>query len=131
MYRAPQHNAILEEIHRITRQVEETGQMWCDIDFDADDKSLYIDPLNPPEYAQDIPVVEWRRPHEIFSGEDPCMMKDFNVPGDVKTGILADQWLLGTFSTMGMNPKLLKNLIVHDGIKQGFAVFQFFKNGRW
>jgi len=44
---------------------------------------------------------------------------------------LADQWLLGTFSTMGMNPQLLKNLIVHDGIKSGFAVFQFFKNGRW
>lgn len=51
MYRAPRDNAILEEIHRITRQVEETGQLWCDIDFDADDKSLYMDPLNPPEYA--------------------------------------------------------------------------------
>ena len=32
-------------------------------------------------------------------------------------------WLLGTFSTMGMNPELLKNLIVHDGLKYGFAVF--------
>jgi hypothetical protein len=43
--------------------------------------------------------------------------------GDVKQGILNDQWLLGTFSTMGMNPELLKNLIVHDGLKYGFAVF--------
>jgi len=24
---------------------------------------------------------------------------------------------------MGMNPELLKNLIVHDGLKYGFAVF--------
>jgi len=123
MYRAPRDNAILEEIHRIERQVQETNQKWCDVDFDADDKSLYIDPLNPPEYAQDIPVVEWRRPHEIYTNDDPHLMKDYNVPGDVKSGILADNWLLGTFSTMGMNPELLKNLIVHDGLKSGFAVF--------
>jgi len=75
--------------------------------------------------------VEWRRPHEIFTSDEPLMMKSFDYPGDVKAGILNDQWLLGTFSTMGMNPELLKNLIVHDGIKSGFAVFQFFKNGRW
>ena len=131
MYRAPRDNAILEEIHRIERQVQETKMMCNDADFDADDKSLYIDPLNPPDYAQDIPVVEWRRPHEIFTSDEPLMMKSFDYPGDVKAGILNDQWLLGTFSTMGMNPELLKNLIVHDGIKSGFAVFQFFKNGRW
>ena len=29
------------------------------------------------------------------------------------------------------NSELLQNLIYHDGIKYGFAVFQFFKNGRW
>jgi hypothetical protein len=32
---------------------------------------------------------------------------------------------------MGMNPELLLNLIFHDGIKFGFAVFRFFKNGFW
>lgn len=78
-----------------------------------------------------MPVVEWRRPHEIYPNDDPYLMKDYNFPGEVKAGALADQWLLGTFSTMGMNPELLKNLIVHDGLKYGFAVFQFFKNGRW
>lgn len=62
MYRQPQNNAMLEEIHRIERQVAETKMLWSDPEFEADDKSLYIDPLNPPEYAQDIPVVEWRRP---------------------------------------------------------------------
>lgn len=29
------------------------------------------------------------------------------------------------------NLELLKNLFVYDGMKNGFAVFQFFKNGRW
>jgi len=50
-------------------------------------------------------------------------MKDFTVPGDAKQGVLNDQWLLGSFSTLAMNPELLKNLIVHDGMKFGFAVF--------
>ena len=131
MIRAPRDNAILEEIHRIERQCKESGLAWVDPEFDADDKALYIDPLNPPEYANDIPVVEWRRPHEIFTSDEPFMMKDYSNPGDVKQGILNDQWLLGSFATMGINPELLKNLIVHDGIKDGFAVFQFFKNGRW
>jgi hypothetical protein len=38
---------------------------------------------------------------------------------------------LGSFSVLATRPELLKNLIVHDGIEHGFAVFQFFKNGKW
>jgi hypothetical protein len=90
MIRAPRDNAILEEIHRIERQCKESGLAWVDPEFDADDKALYIDPLNPPEYANDIPVVEWRRPHEIFTSDEPFMMKDYSNPGDVKQGILND-----------------------------------------
>lgn len=123
LMRAPRDNAILEMINNIEQKCSETKLMYCDPEFEADDKALYLDALNPPEYAQDIPVVEWRRPHEIFTNEDPYLMRDYSVPGDVKQGILNDQWLLGTFSTMGMNPELLKNLIVHDGLKYGFAVF--------
>ena len=51
MIRAPRDNAILEEIHRIERQCKESGLAWVDPEFDADDKALYIDPLNPPELA--------------------------------------------------------------------------------
>lgn len=131
MVRAPRDNAILEEIHRIERWCQESGQLWEDPEFNADDTALYIDPENAPEYAQDTAEVEWKRPHEIFSTDDPVLMKDYLVPGDAKQGVLNDQWLLGSFSTLAMNPELLKNLIVHDGLKFGFAVFQFFKNGRW
>jgi calpain, invertebrate len=111
------------EIYRIQHMVQETKQEWCDPDFPANDNSLYMDPLSPPEYSSDIPNVEWKRPHEIFTSDEPVMMKDPDAPGDVKQGILNDTWLLGTFSAMGLNPELLKNLIVHDGIKFGFAVF--------
>lgn len=51
MVRAPRDNAILEEIHRIERWCQESGQLWEDPEFNADDTALYIDPENAPEYA--------------------------------------------------------------------------------
>ena len=104
--------------------------MWCDPEFPADDSSLYINPVQPPEWAS--PNVEWKRPHEIFQGEGPpMMMKDGFSPGDVKQGELGDCWLLGAFLCLATNPELLKNLIYHDGIEYGYSVFRFFKNGEW
>jgi hypothetical protein len=59
------------------------------------------------------------------------MFKDKNNPGDIKQGVLGDCWFLGSLLIQSTNPELLNNLIVYDGIAYGFAVFQFFKNGRW
>jgi calpain len=59
------------------------------------------------------------------------MIKDGIRPGDVKQGSLGDCWFLGACMVLASRPELLRNLIVHDGIEQGFAVFQFFKNGAW
>jgi len=59
------------------------------------------------------------------------MIKDGICPGDVKQGNLGDCWLLGALLILATHPDMLQNLIVHDGIEQGFAVFQFFKNGKW
>ena len=75
-------------------------------------------------------MVEWRRPHEI-APDEAVMIKDGGAPGDVKQGILGDCFLLGSFLVLATHPELLKNLIVHDGLEHGFAVFQFFKNGKW
>lgn len=59
------------------------------------------------------------------------MIRDGTAPGDVKQGSLGDCWLLGSFLILSTHQELLNNLIVYDGIEFGFAVFQFFKNGRW
>ena len=119
-------------IHEIEGMLKETGeQYYADPEFPPDDSSLYLDPLNPPEYAQEEPIVEWKRPQEIYMQDEPMMIVDGIEPADVKQGILGDCWFLGSFMLLGMNPNLLQNLIVYDGIKSGFAVFQFFKNGKW
>ena len=59
------------------------------------------------------------------------MFKDGPAPKDVKQGILGDCWVLGSVVLLSMHQELLRNLLVHDGLEHGFAVFQFFKNGKW
>lgn len=95
--------------------------MFGDSEFPANDSSLYKDPTNPPDYAHDVPIVEWKRPQDI--SEEPVMLKDGVAPGDVKQMALGDCWLLGSFIILSTHPELLKNLIVYDGIEHGFAVF--------
>ena len=113
--------------------VDETGQLWSDPDFPADEASLYMDPINEPDYVKKDDPIEWKRPHEIYqhAQESPMMVKDGFSPGDVKQGDLGDCWLIGALTVLATNSKLLDNLIVADGIQWGFAVFRFFKNGKW
>jgi Calpain family cysteine protease len=91
------------------------------MEFPANDSSLYRDPTNPPEYAINIPPVEWKRPIEI--SDEPVMMRDNTNPGDVKQGALGDCYFIESVMTLSVHPELLKNLIVYDGLEYGFAVF--------
>lgn len=75
-------------IMEIEQAVQDSGgQLWIDSQFPADDSSLYLDPMGkPPDYADETPNVEWKRPHEILKNTEqkPMMMKDGFSPGDVK-----------------------------------------------
>lgn len=95
--------------------------MFGDSEFPTSDQSLYKDITNPPEYSQDTPDVEWKRPHEI--ADEPVLINESMSPGDVKQGVLGDCWLLGSFLILSTHQELLQNLIVHDGLEYGFAVF--------
>ena len=73
-------------IQEIIEIYNDSGQQpWSDPEFPADDTALYIDHLNPPDYADSSPNVQWLRPQQIYTGQDdPLMMKDGLRPGDVK-----------------------------------------------
>jgi hypothetical protein len=77
---------------------------------------LYNDPSNPPEYALDMPQVQWLRPQDIAPEGEAFMCRDDYSPGDIKQGILGDCWFLGSLLVQSTNPELLKNLIVYNGI---------------
>jgi len=122
------------KIRAIIDLCEQNNGKYGDTDFPPNDASLYKNPAEPPDYAESTPVVEWMRPEEALKSgnEDEIkMVQDGMRPGDVKQGTLGDCWLLGAFIILSTHPELLQNLIVKDGIKYGFAVFQFFKNGEW
>jgi len=116
-------------IDEIKAKFEADGSLFEDPDFPASDVSLYKDPTNPPEYAKDVPIVDWKRPHEIAT--NPQLVVDGMTPGDIMQGILGDCWLLGAFCCLSTRSDLLKNLIVYDGMKYGVIIIQFFKNGVW
>jgi hypothetical protein len=122
---------IQQQIAMIRQQVKVSGAQWVDDEFRADDASLYRNPDDKPDYDMES-IIEWKRPEEICQGEDPVMIKDGVSANDVKQGKLGDCWLLGSFLLLGTRQQLLRNLIVEgNSIKEGFAVFQFFKNGKW
>jgi calpain, invertebrate len=125
-----EEDPIQEKIAKIIQICKENDALFGDSEFPANDESLYKDIANPPKYAEDTPEVEWKRPHEI-APDEAMLIKDGVAPGDVKQGVLGDCWLLGAFLILSTHGDLLQNLIVYDGLEYGFAVFQFFKNGRW
>jgi len=119
--------------------LSETGEKyWADPEFINEDVSLYLDPdktatsePKSPDYAEKTGHVTWKRPQDIYTVGEPKMCVNGVEPADVEQGALGDCWLLSSFMLLASQPQLLQNLIVYDGIDKGFAVFQFFKNGKW
>jgi len=58
----PEEDPIQEKIQKIIQICTENQALFGDSEFPANDSVLYNDPANPPEYAVDMPMVEWRRP---------------------------------------------------------------------
>ena len=100
----PEEDPIQDKIQKIIQICAENDALFGDSEFPATDISLYKDPANPPEYAADMPAVEWKRPQEICVDHDPKMIKDPSDgskgpsmhPNDIKQGILGDCWFLGS-----------------------------------
>jgi hypothetical protein len=87
----PEEQEDEDPIHNIIQNI----LMWCkendalfgDSAFPANDSSLFSDPTNPPLYAVENDIImDWRRPEEICTDQDPVMIKDNASPGDIKQG---------------------------------------------
>jgi hypothetical protein len=78
-----EEDPIMEKISRIIQICEEKKALFGDSEFPATDASLYKDPTTLPDYAQENPNVEWKRPSEI-SPDKQVMINNGISPGDVK-----------------------------------------------
>lgn len=126
------YDPIQKKIQAIIDLCESNSGMYGDTDFPINDSSLYKNPLEPPDYADQCPMVQWMRPQEAVKEEEHvALIKGGATPGDVKQGILGDCWFLGALCVLATRPELLENLFYYNGIQHGFCVFRFFKNGEW
>jgi hypothetical protein len=80
----PEKDPIQDQIQKIIQICADNDALFGDSEFPANDSSLYNDPMNPPEYAVDMPMVEWKRPQEIAPDGEPKMYRDAMTPGDIK-----------------------------------------------
>ncbi len=118
------------KIQAIVELCEKKEGMYGDTDFPPNDSSLYINPLEPPDYSEACPVIEWMRPDENSKEQDPnntAMMfkgEGMATGSDIKQGILGDCWFLGAIMVLGTRGDLIeKNVLRFNGMKSGFAVF--------
>ena len=70
-----EEDPIQEKIQKIIQICKEKDALFGDSEFPTSDQSLYKDITNPPEYSQETPDVEWKRPHEI-APDEAVMIKD-------------------------------------------------------
>lgn len=61
-HREEDEDPIQEKIAKIIQICKENDALFGDSEFPATDQSLYKDPTNIPDYDQNMPLVEWRRP---------------------------------------------------------------------
>jgi len=111
---------------------------YSDVEFPANDSSLYKNPLEPPEYASKTNLIEWTRPPSRKDDKAEDEVSKFFIdsarPGEIKKGDLDDSWFLGALAMVATRPELFNNIIISkpdESFEYGFFVFRFFKNGKW
>jgi len=106
----------------------DSGSLWEDPDFPADDSSIYYN--KPPSVWPDI---EWKRPSEIC--DDPELYVDGASRLDVNQGILGDCWLLAAVASLATRPRLLQRVCPKDQTFSddyaGIFRFELWQYGRW
>ncbi|CAH1777842.1 unnamed protein product [Owenia fusiformis] len=105
----------------------ESGGLWEDPDFPAEDCSIFFN-SPPPCYP-----VEWKRPSEF--ADDPQLIVGEASRFDINQGVLGDCWLLAAVASLATNEKLLFRVVPQDqSFSEDYAGifrFQFWQYGRW
>ncbi|KAL3319806.1 calpain 2, (m II) large subunit [Cichlidogyrus casuarinus] len=127
----------------IRQQYVDTGKLWEDNEFPADDSSLYVDPKNKPTTSPS--AIEWKRPKVIlhlkfnlYSKEimpNPQFIMDGISRFDVKQTKGDNCWFLASIASLAMRTDLIEKIVPKD---QGFSNnycgvfrFNFWLEGKW
>ncbi|GER41238.1 calpain [Striga asiatica] len=131
-----------EEINQRMRSVElavkeallARGELhFTDQEFPPSDRSLFVDPDNPPFKLQ--VVSQWMRPDEIVKEKHlisgPCLFSGTANPSDVCQGRLGDCWFLSAVAVLTEVSRVSEVIITPDYNEEGIYTVRFCIQGEW
>ncbi|KAK6145065.1 hypothetical protein DH2020_021885 [Rehmannia glutinosa] len=131
-----------EEINQRMRSVElavkeallARGELnFTDQEFPPNDRSLFVDPDNPPSKLQ--VVSQWMRPTEIVEEKrlhsGPCLFSGTPNPSDVCQGRLGDCWFLSAVAVLTEVSRISEVIITPDFNEEGIYTVRFCIQGEW
>ncbi|KAG1342741.1 Calpain-type cysteine protease ADL1 [Cocos nucifera] len=106
---------------------------FTDQEFPPNDRSLYMDPGNPPPKLQ--VVSEWMRPtdivKEICIGYRPCLFSGSVNSSDVCQGRLGDCWFLSAVAVLTEACRISEVIITPEYNEEGIYTVRFCIQGEW
>ncbi|XP_020282743.1 calpain-A-like isoform X2 [Pseudomyrmex gracilis] len=116
----------VQDFNTLRRECLATGRLFEDLEFPADDSSLYFS-RRPDRY------IEWKRPMEI--ADNPQLFVEGFSRFDVQQGELGDCWLLAAVANLTMHQNLFFQVVPEDqSFEENYAGifhFRFWQYGRW
>nr|XP_009403924.1 PREDICTED: calpain-type cysteine protease ADL1 isoform X1 [Musa acuminata subsp. malaccensis] len=106
---------------------------FTDQDFPPNDRSLYVDPVNPPQKLQ--VVSEWMRPTDLVKirciSSRPCLFSGFVNSSDVCQGRLGDCWFLSAVAVLTEVSRISEVIITPEFNEEGIYTVRFCIQGEW
>ncbi|PHU01654.1 Calpain-type cysteine protease DEK1 [Capsicum chinense] len=106
---------------------------FTDQEFPPNDRSLFMDPDNPPSKLQ--VVSEWMRPTDIVKekhlGNHLCLFSGVSNSSDVCQGRLGDCWFLSAVAVLTEVSRISKVIITPEYNHEGIYTVRFCIQGDW
>ncbi|XP_008787933.1 calpain-type cysteine protease ADL1-like [Phoenix dactylifera] len=106
---------------------------FTDQEFPPNDRSLYMDPNNPPPKLQ--VVSEWMRPTDVVKksciGSRPCLFSGSVNSSDVCQGRLGDCWFLSAVAVLTEMSRISEVIITTEYNEEGIYTVRFCVQGEW
>ncbi|KAL8255534.1 hypothetical protein R6Q59_030601 [Mikania micrantha] len=132
------HEEIIQRMRSVELAVKENllakGEtLFTDQEFPPNDRSLFVDPDNPPSKLQ--VVSKWSKPTEIVnenqSGSNPCLFSGDVNPSDVCQGRLGDCWFLSAVAVLTEVSRISEVIITPEYNEEGIYTVRFCIQGEW
>ncbi|XP_071726468.1 calpain-type cysteine protease DEK1 [Rutidosis leptorrhynchoides] len=106
---------------------------FTDQEFPPNDRSLFVDPDNPPSKLQ--VVSKWMKPTEIAMENhlvsNPCLFSGNANPSDVCQGRLGDCWFLSAVAVLTEVSRISEVIITPEYNEEGIYTVRFCIQGEW